>query len=122
MMMLAYFEIIILILSIANGLEDKKKIKNPIQDLFHKIFTENEYSALARPIISTTNTITRIETELKLLQIDLDEKYQELISTAWIEMTWLDNRLEWNPKDYNGITEITISVDRIWVNILLDSS
>ena len=30
--------------------------------------------------------ITRVFTELKLLQIDLDEKYQELIATVWIEM------------------------------------
>ena len=30
--------------------------------------------------------LTHVNTELKLLQIDLDEKYQELISTVWIEM------------------------------------
>ncbi len=30
--------------------------------------------------------ITKVETELKLLQIDLDEKYQQLVSTVWIEM------------------------------------
>ena len=32
------------------------------------------------------NGFTYVSTELKLLQIDLDEKYQELISTVWIEM------------------------------------
>jgi hypothetical protein len=32
------------------------------------------------------NGLTHVNTELKLLQIDLDEKYQELISTVWIEM------------------------------------
>jgi hypothetical protein len=32
------------------------------------------------------NGITHVNTELKLLQIDLDEKYQELIATVWIEM------------------------------------
>lgn len=30
--------------------------------------------------------ITYLKTELKLLQIDLDEKYQKLRSTVWIEM------------------------------------
>ena len=40
--------------------------------------------------------LTRVYTELKLLQIDLDEKYQELISTVWIEMViifWIGIKL-----------------------------
>ena len=32
------------------------------------------------------NGLTHVNIELKLLQIDLDEKYQELISTVWLEM------------------------------------
>jgi len=97
--------------------EAKKRSINPLNELFNNILFKNDYSTLARPIVNSTNKITRVETELKLLQIDLDEKYQELISTAWIEMTWFDNRLEWNPDDYDGITEITVGVDKIWVNV-----
>ena len=44
-----------------------------------------------------------------------DEKYQELISTAWIEMKWYDNRLSWDPDDFNGIKEITLPVSKLWV-------
>jgi hypothetical protein len=99
--------------------EAKKRSINPLNELFNNILFKNDYSTLARPIVNSTNKITRVETELKLLQIDLDEKYQELISTAWIEMTWFDNRLEWNPDDYDGITEITVGVDKIWVNIYI---
>ena len=29
------------------------------------------------------NDVTKVETELKLLQIDLDEKYQQLVSTIY---------------------------------------
>ena len=97
--------------------EAKKKSINPLNELFNNILFKNDYSTLARPIVNSTNKITRVETELKLLQIDLDEKYQELISTAWIEMTWFDGRLKWNPDDYDGITEMTVDVDKIWVNI-----
>ena len=99
--------------------EAKKKSINPLNELFNNILFKNDYSTLARPIVNSTNKITRVETELKLLQIDLDEKYQELISTAWIEMTWFDDRLKWNPDEYDGITEITVDVDRIWVNIYI---
>ena len=97
------------------NLNKSLKVPNPLNELFHNIFIENDYSTLVRPTVNATNRISRVETELKLLQIDLDEKYQELISTAWIEMTWFDSRLTWNPDDYDGITEITVDVDRIWV-------
>ena len=60
--------------------------------------------------------ITHVNTELKLLQIDLDEKYQELISTVWVEMSWTDQRLSWNPDDFENIKEITLDVNKIWVN------
>ena len=60
--------------------------------------------------------ITHVTTELKLLQIDLDEKYQELISTVWVEMSWTDQRLSWNPDDFENIKEITLDVNKIWVN------
>ena len=46
---------------------------------------------------------------------DLDEKYQELISTVWVEMSWVDERLSWDPDAFNGIKEITLSVDKLWV-------
>ena len=97
-----------------NGLENEI---DPLKELFKKIFIDNDYATFVRPRLNKSKRITRVETELKLLQIDLDEKYQELISTAWIEMTWFDDRLKWNPDDYDGITEITVDVDRIWVNI-----
>jgi len=107
------FNLLILLLLI--NLNKSLKVPNPLNELFHNIFIENDYSTLVRPTVNATNRISRVETELKLLQIDLDEKYQELISTAWIEMTWFDSRLTWNPDDYDGITEITVDVDRIWV-------
>ncbi len=65
------------------------------------------------------NGKTNVFTELKLLQIDLDEKYQELVSTVWIEMTWKDERFQWNPKNFDNITEITLPVSKLWVKIHL---
>ena len=52
--------------------------------LFKQIFEIDQYNQMLRP--HDINGLTHVNTELKLLQIDLDEKYQELISTVWIEM------------------------------------
>jgi len=30
-------------------------------------------------------------------------RYQELISTAWVEMSWQDNRFKWNPVDFDNV-------------------
>ena len=111
------FIIVILSENISTNGLDVINESDPLKELFLKIFIEKDYSTLVRPTLNATSRLTRIETELKLLQIDLDEKYQELISTAWIEMTWFDNRLAWNPDEYNGITEITLDVNKIWVNL-----
>ena len=68
---------------------------------------------MVRPV--DDNGLTVVSTELKVIQIDIDEKYQELISTVWLEMSWNDNRLSWNPIEYN-FTEITLPVSNLWVN------
>ena len=52
--------------------------------MIFKLYNDN--SILIKPILNATNKITRVETELKLLQIDLDEKYQELVSTVWNDL------------------------------------
>jgi hypothetical protein len=48
-----------------------------LEKLFKKIFSEEKYNNEVRPF--GKNDVTKVETELKLLQIDLDEKYQQLV-------------------------------------------
>ena len=67
---------------------------------------------MVRPVDSDGRT--RVSTELKIITIDIDEKYQELISTVWIEMIWQDDRLAWNETEYNN-TEITLPISKLWV-------
>jgi hypothetical protein len=84
----------------------------PYERLLDDIFTDDRYMSLTRPF---KKGLLRVETELKLLNIDLDEKKQKLVSNVWFEMKWFDTRLKWNPNDYEGIREITLPVDEIWV-------
>lgn len=44
-----------------------------LERLFHKVFVIEEYNNLVRP--ETQDGLTRVETELKLLQIDLVKYY-----------------------------------------------
>ncbi len=45
--------------------------------MFKKIFEDDVYNSEVRPF--GQDDLTKVETELKLLQIDLDEKYQQLV-------------------------------------------
>ena len=40
----------------------------------------------------------------------------KLVSTVWLEMIWTDTRLRWNPSDYDNLTEITLPINKLWVN------
>ena len=59
--------------------------------LLKRIYIDDNYDNELRPF--GQDDITKVETELKLLQIDLDEKYQKLLSTVWIEMVKFNLKL-----------------------------
>jgi hypothetical protein len=52
--------------------------------LLKKIYIVDNYNNEVRPFDEGDQT--KIETELKLLQIDLDEKYQQLVYTILIQI------------------------------------
>ena len=52
--------------------------------MLEKIYIVDNYNNEVRPFDEGDQT--KIETELKLLQIDLDEKYQQLVYTILIQI------------------------------------
>jgi hypothetical protein len=129
-----------LILILAACQCSKASVKNGLTELIEKIFKIELYNPLVRPIDPITG-LTIVSTELKIIQIDIviylaiflvclerfgfsfkvlllkfkDEKYQELVSTVWMEMSWVDHRLSWDISEYGNITEITLPVSKLWV-------
>ncbi len=65
---------------------------NPLNDLIHKLLINKDYVILVRPTLNATSRLTRVETELKLLQIDLDDKnfddYLEMYSNGNVNSTY----------------------------------
>jgi len=56
-------------------LNESKRIS--LEKLLKKFYVDDDYNNEVRPF--GPNDMTKVETELKLLQIDLDEKYQHLV-------------------------------------------
>ncbi|XP_064608997.1 neuronal acetylcholine receptor subunit alpha-10-like [Liolophura sinensis] len=83
------------------------------QRLMNKIL--EDYNPASRPVYNASHEVV-IYFGLTLTQIaDMDEVNQVLTTNVWIEQQWIDERLKWNPKDYNGLEIMRIPCDKIWL-------
>ena len=71
----------------------------------------NGYNKNIRP-----DEFVNIQAAFSLKQIvTIDEKNQIMTSNSYLGLTWTDQRLTWNASDYNGVDNILIATDLLWV-------
>ncbi|PAA52863.1 hypothetical protein BOX15_Mlig026767g2 [Macrostomum lignano] len=91
--------------------------KNTIYDGLLAYLFENEttpYKANAMPICELGKKL-KIQQDMLLIQLfDLDEPTQMLTVDVWVESTWKDCRLTWDPKRFNNIDNFVIKAEEIW--------
>ncbi|XP_077992174.1 neuronal acetylcholine receptor subunit beta-3-like [Glandiceps talaboti] len=71
------------------------------------------------------NETAVIDFGLAITQIlDVDEKHQILKASGYVEQTWQDSRLQWNPSDYHGLNKTVVPTEWIWCSdmVLLNSA
>lgn len=98
---------------VQGGIHQKKLLA----DLF------KNYNPTERPVEKETDFID-LEIGLSVVQInDIDEKQQIIKFSGWLDMSWHDTNLKWNPVEYGNITVISMLSSRVWVpDIILYSS
>ncbi|XP_039472713.1 5-hydroxytryptamine receptor 3A-like [Oreochromis aureus] len=70
---------------------------------------------LSRPIKNNKNH-TEVFIELELYAIlDMREIDQTLITYIWVDLSWHNEYIKWNPDDFCGITNITIPTSYLWM-------
>uniref|UniRef100_A0A8C6UHJ1 5-hydroxytryptamine (serotonin) receptor 3B n=1 Tax=Neogobius melanostomus TaxID=47308 RepID=A0A8C6UHJ1_9GOBI len=73
------------------------------------------YNNGVRPVHNWTTTTT-VSLDLVLQSVlDVDGKTQTVTTSIWYKQTWTDEFLVWDPEDFDGITELSLSSDAIWV-------
>lgn len=72
----------------------------------------NNYNKLARPATVSKPTVT-VKHGLNLVSIKECDG-QTLKAETWLEMTWVDPRLEWSLDDYN-IKSLSLPSDLFWI-------
>lgn len=81
--------------------------------LYEDLFTD--YNRLILPVANNKTKVT-VTLGLKLGQIlDLNLKQQILSTNVWVEQTWHDYKLEWQPENYEGIDMIHVPAENIWI-------
>lgn len=80
----------------------------------------NLFANYNKEILPKSNTTSRdpftVYLGLSLINInDIDLKTQTLDVDGWVQFKWSDNRLTWEPNDYDGISVIRVFTNRLWV-------
>lgn len=89
--------------------ESSSAMKRLYEDLF------TDYNRLILPVANNKTKVT-VTLGLKLGQIlDLNLKQQILSTNVWVEQTWHDYKLQWDPDMYGGIDMIHVPAENIWI-------
>ncbi|XP_061133216.1 neuronal acetylcholine receptor subunit alpha-7-like [Syngnathus typhle] len=82
-----------------------------------------EYNVLERPIFNESQTLN-VDVGITLRQImDVDETNQMLTTSIWLQTSWNDYKLQWDPSEYNGLKALRFPHHLLWKpDILLYNS
>ncbi|XP_074552444.1 5-hydroxytryptamine receptor 3A [Halichoeres trimaculatus] len=80
-----------------------------------KLTPANDALQIMRPVKNwTTTTLVRMDMLMYGI-LHVDEKSQTLESHIWIQMSWENEFLTWNPSEFCGISRVTIPRSRLWL-------
>ncbi|XP_072518619.1 5-hydroxytryptamine receptor 3B-like [Salminus brasiliensis] len=73
------------------------------------------YDCGVRPVLNWTSpTVVYIDLIIQSV-LDVDGQMQKVTTSIWYRQIWKDEFLVWDPEEFDGITEISLSSDAIWV-------
>ncbi|XP_021368660.1 neuronal acetylcholine receptor subunit alpha-10-like [Mizuhopecten yessoensis] len=73
------------------------------------------YNKQTRPVFNASHPV-KVKVGLTVTQIfDVDEKNQVVTVNVWLDQEWHDEKLSWNPDDYNGLSVMRIPCNNLWL-------
>nr|WUR05313.1 nicotinic acetylcholine receptor alpha 3 subunit [Orius laevigatus] len=98
----------LLLITLLTGCSGNPDAKRLYDDLL------SNYNKLVRPVVNVTDALT-VKIKLKLSQlIDVNLKNQIMTTNLWVEQSWYDYKLQWDPKEYGGVEMLHVPSDHIW--------
>ncbi|XP_026089798.1 5-hydroxytryptamine receptor 3B-like [Carassius auratus] len=74
-----------------------------------------KYNCGVRPVQNWTKPTTVYIDLIIQSVLDVDGQTQKVTTSIWYRQIWNDEFLVWDPEEFDGITEISLSSDAIWV-------
>ncbi|XP_078389144.1 LOW QUALITY PROTEIN: 5-hydroxytryptamine receptor 3B [Cetorhinus maximus] len=102
--MICYFQQVLLTLHPQNS--------TPHQ-LMEKLLTN--YNKGVRPVKNWTQPTTIYIDFILHAVLEVDGQNQKLRTNIWYQQIWMDEFLVWNPTSFDGINEISLPVETIWI-------
>uniref|UniRef100_A0A1I8AIF5 Neur_chan_LBD domain-containing protein n=1 Tax=Steinernema glaseri TaxID=37863 RepID=A0A1I8AIF5_9BILA len=83
----------------------------------------DDYQPLERPVERSEDPVV-VRMGLTLQQIlDVNEKEQHVELNAWLKLSWYDYNMQWDPEDFDGISDLRFRKEFLWTpDILLYNS
>jgi len=73
-----------------------------------------EKAVMARPSIDANATLVDMEFSLQSIQ-ELDETTGVMTTSGWVDLSWNNPFLTWDPEEFEGIKEIRLQPKQVWV-------
>ncbi|XP_061608667.1 5-hydroxytryptamine receptor 3B [Phyllopteryx taeniolatus] len=74
-----------------------------------------KYDCGVRPVHNWTSATTVYVDFILQSVLDVDSKTQSITTSIWYRQIWTDEFLVWDPDEFDGINEISLSSDAIWI-------
>uniref|UniRef100_A0A3Q1H9Q7 Uncharacterized protein n=1 Tax=Anabas testudineus TaxID=64144 RepID=A0A3Q1H9Q7_ANATE len=74
-----------------------------------------KYDCGVRPVHNWTSPTTVFIDLILQSVLDVDGKTQSITTSMWYRQIWTDEFLVWDPDEFDGISEISLSSDAIWI-------
>ncbi|XP_051895675.1 5-hydroxytryptamine receptor 3B [Pristis pectinata] len=73
------------------------------------------YDKGVRPVKDWTQPTTIYIDFILHAVLEVDGQNQKLTTSVWYRQLWMDEHLVWNPTSFDGINEISLPVEAIWI-------
>ncbi|ESP05438.1 hypothetical protein LOTGIDRAFT_152289 [Lottia gigantea] len=72
------------------------------------------YDNHTRPVFNASHPVN-VYIGITLTQIfDVEEKNQVMTTNVWLDQEWFDEKLKWNPDEFNGLKVLRVPCHKIW--------
>ncbi|XP_033750129.1 neuronal acetylcholine receptor subunit alpha-9-like [Pecten maximus] len=74
-----------------------------------------DYDRNTRPVFNASHPVN-VSVGITLTQIfDVDEKNQVITTNIWLDQEWKDEKLTWDPSQYNGLSVLRVPCKSLWL-------